>query len=199
MPRSGSKRKRSRSRTSRPTGCLRLVRQDDDPVLVGGLREQLGLLRDRVEREVVERGHPARVGAPRPHEQVAEEREGPGAVAGPTHDDRLVARPSGRRSGRPTRPAGARFSPSAQPSAPQSWTSAAPAGRTRRRAAGCRRARPPTPPSGRRSSRAGRRARRRRGAARRHGRNGGGSSPRRRRSRAGTRPSRAPATIHGPS
>ena len=53
-------------------------------------------------------------------------------------------------------------SPSTQPSrAPVLDERSARAGRTRPRAAGCRRGRPPTPPAGRRSSRAGRRACRR--------------------------------------
>ena len=74
----GSNRKRSRSRDEPADRVLALVRQDDRPVLVGGLGEQLGLDLDRVEREVVERGHPARVRAPRPHAQVAEERRASG-------------------------------------------------------------------------------------------------------------------------
>ena len=36
-------------------------------------------------------GHPARVRGPRPHEQVAEERQGPGSGARAADDDRLVA------------------------------------------------------------------------------------------------------------
>src|SRR6476469_10444092 len=68
-----------------------LVRQRDRPALVGGLCEQRALDLDRIEREVVERGHPARVRRPRPHAEVAEEGEGRRAVSGAPDHDRLVA------------------------------------------------------------------------------------------------------------
>ena len=72
---------------------LRLVREHDHPVLVGGLGEQLGLADDRVEREVVERGHPARVGAPTAAcSRSPKNASGPARpVRRPAHDDRLVA------------------------------------------------------------------------------------------------------------
>src|SRR6478609_6819470 len=52
---------------------LRFVRERHEPVLLRRAGEQRALDRDRIEGEVVERGDPARIGAPRPHEQVAEE------------------------------------------------------------------------------------------------------------------------------
>src|SRR5258705_4841959 len=68
-----------------------LVRQRDDPVLVGRPGEKRALDRDGVEREIVERRHPARVGRPRPHAEVTEEGERPGPGSPTPHDDRLVA------------------------------------------------------------------------------------------------------------
>src|SRR6266404_5134718 len=67
-----------------------LVRQRDDPAIIGRLGEERALDGDRVEREVIERRHPARVRRPGPHAQVAEEGECPGAGSPTSDDDRLV-------------------------------------------------------------------------------------------------------------
>ena len=152
---SPSNRKRSRSGTSLPTG----IRASCDSTTVQSSstarRNSSPLTATRVEREVVERGHPARVRGPRPHAQVAEERERPCARPGPAHDHRLVARRSARRSGRPRRPGAAPGRPRPSPRRPSPPRAAAPAGRTRPRPASCRRARSPTRRAGRRSSPAG--------------------------------------------
>src|SRR6185295_12412303 len=66
----------------------RLVAQGDQPVVRGGAGEELALGLDRVQWEVVERRDPARVRAPRPHPEVAEERE---RLLGTADHDRLVA------------------------------------------------------------------------------------------------------------
>ena len=107
-------------------------------------------------------------------------------------------RPSGRRSGRPRRPAGSRARRPPSPPRPSRGRGAAPAGRTRRRGAGCRRGRSPTRPAGRRSTPAERPASRRRGGGRRRGRSGGGSSRRRRRRPGRSRPSPARARSASP-
>ena len=78
---SGTNRNRSRSRSSRPIGwrasCDRTTIQSSSTACVNSSTLRV----DRVQREVVERGDPARIGRPRPHEQVAEEGERPRAVA----------------------------------------------------------------------------------------------------------------------
>src|SRR5262245_17437156 len=73
----------------------RLVAQRDQPAVRRGAREQLTLDLDGIEREVVEGRDPARVRAPRPHPEVAEERQG---SVGAADDDSLMAlrMPTGR-------------------------------------------------------------------------------------------------------
>src|SRR3990172_1785566 len=65
----------------------RLVRKDDRPGLLRRLAEERRLDLDRGQRKVVERRHPARVGAPRAHAQVTEEANRPTL---PAYDDCLV-------------------------------------------------------------------------------------------------------------
>src|SRR4051794_23289814 len=69
-------------------GGHRLVAQGDQPAVRRGPGEELALHLDGVEREVVERRDPARVRAPGPHPEIAEERQR--AVRAADHD-RLVA------------------------------------------------------------------------------------------------------------
>src|SRR6478672_11853865 len=64
-----------------------LVAQGNQPAVRGRPGEQLAFDLDRVEREVVEGGDPARVRAPRAHAEVAEERKG---SVGAADDDCLV-------------------------------------------------------------------------------------------------------------
>ena len=184
---------------ARPIGVLRLVREHDQPALVGGLGEQLGLAHDRVEREVVERGHPARVGRPGAHEQVAEERQGPARRRRSPRTTIAWWPVEWPPVGTTVTPGMSSCSPSAQPCAPQSWTSVQLGLHVRgdEPRVVAERDLPLRLLGDDRRVREGL-ARRRRAAGRRRGRNGGGSWPRRRRSRAGSRRSPARARSTGP-
>ena len=150
---------RSRSRTSRPIGCSRSWESTIVQPSSAACGKQRRLHDDRIEREVVERGDPARVRAPRPHREVPEERQR--RRPGRPDDDRLVARrmPAGRDDRHARQAARARRRPS--PPLPSRGRAGAPAGRSSPRAAGCRRARSPTRRAGRRSRPAERPGRRR--------------------------------------
>ena len=87
---------------------------------------------------------PARVRRPRAHQQVPEEGQGPCRRRRCPARRPPGGRSSGRRSGRRVTPGMISRSPSAQPCSPHPRRASAPAGRTTRRAAGCRPARPPT-------------------------------------------------------
>ena len=84
---------------ARPRGTGRPASPRRPPV-----RTQLQLATHRIQRVVVVRGHPSRIGRPRTHEQVAEEGQRPGAVTDPLTTTRLVARRVAARRARPSRP-----------------------------------------------------------------------------------------------
>ena len=162
---------RGRARAGRSASAPRATGRRSSPPR--GLGEQLDLDLDRVEREVVERRHPARVGAPRPHAQVAEE-PSPGSVSRPANDDRLV--PARMAAGRHDRDPGqdlllARLT---QPCLPQVSTSRSSGWSYEARSRGLSPERdlPLWPAGDDRGVREG--LRRRRAAGRRRGRSGGG-------------------------
>ena len=133
---SGCQAKRSRSGTRRPTGCRSSCESTTVQRSSAARANSVALSATRVEREVVEGRDPARVRRPRPHRDVAEERE----RACPAHAPRSPGgRRCARRSGRGQTPGSSSTSPSAAPCvAPLPRPGAARAGRRRRRSAGCR-------------------------------------------------------------
>ena len=110
-------------RDQRPTGIRRSWLSDHDPVVLDRAPEQLALDLDRVEREVVERRHPARVRGPRPH-RTGRRRTPRDRAPGPVPRTTIAWWPAEWPPVRTTdTPGSSSRSPSAQPSAPQSATS----------------------------------------------------------------------------
>ena len=153
----GSKRKRSRSATMRPTGWRGSCESTTVQPSSAACRNSDALTSTLVSGKSSKDGHPARIGAPRPHAQVAEEADRARAGRGPRWPG---GRRCGRRCGRPTRPAGPPPRRPPRRPAPTARPAAARPARRRPAAAGWSPARTPTRAAARRSGRAERPVRR---------------------------------------